>query len=121
MKQLSLLDSEMPRHCQPLHAPPAARTLAKRDGPESSHVAAREIVESGGQERQVRKIIELLRLRPASAKELANVAGEGGNFRARISDARKLGHVIEVRKTVCAATGGTVNLYFLTRDAEANE
>ena len=60
---------ETPRHCLPLHLDP--HTLARTSDPSTSHTAAREIVESGAGENQCQAIMELLRLRPATAKEEA--------------------------------------------------
>jgi len=108
MTQRSLFADDTPAHCQPIHLQP--HKLARRDSPATSHAAAREIVESGAGENQCQAILELLRLRPATAKELVILAS---NFRARVSDLRKAGYEIVCRFTRDADTGKKTNIYIL--------
>lgn len=109
--QLSMFDEPTPRHCQPIHLQP--HTLARRDSPATSHAAAREIVDSGAGAKQLTEILGLLRLRPATARELVAIAV---NYRARISDARKAGYRIECRECRDHESGRKTNVYYLLED-----
>lgn len=100
-----------PAHCRVVNLDP--HTLARTSDPSTSHAAAREIVESGAGENQCQAILELLRLRPATAKELVALAS---NFRARVSDLRKAGYKIEVRECRDHESGRKTNVYYLLED-----
>ncbi len=97
---------------EPLAAPSPAGSgrLARRTDPKTSHEAAAAIVENGADDSQRTKILDLLRLRPATAKELVGLAV---NYRQRVTELRRAGHAIAIRKTISAATGGEVNIYVL--------
>lgn len=108
MSQLSMFDEPTPRHCQPIHLQP--HTLSRTSDPSTSHAAAKEIVESGRGENQCDAILDLLRLRPATAKELVALAI---NYRARVSNLRQAGYRIECRECKDHASGRKTNVYYL--------
>ncbi len=87
-----------------------AKALARRSDPENSHEAARHIVESGGQESQCAAILDLLRLRPVTAKELVKLSVK---YTSRISEIRQAGHHIECRKVRDADTDKWTFIYIL--------
>jgi hypothetical protein len=88
MNQLDMFSEALPRHCQPLHQPIAtgpAKQRAKFDG-------------------DCKRLLDVLRLRPLFNYELPEFAGLNG--RARVSDLRRAGYVIE-NKAVKSDRPGT--------------
>ena len=83
--------------------------VSRARDPETSKVAERDLNRSGRRPTQIDALLGRLRLGPATNRELVGIAI---NYRARVSDARSLGHVIEVEP----ADGG-LTVYRLTHDA----
>ena len=80
---------------------PDPRELSRTDDPETSHKAAREIVEEGMVGRMMKVALERVKARPGStAAELG-----GGPVRKRLNDLRKLGLVYNRLSRPCSVTG----------------
>jgi hypothetical protein len=119
-QQLDLFAEELPLHCRVTDLPPvrtpAAKALARSNGPETSKQAAKEIVESGAAKTQGQQILELLQIRKASSLELSRISLK---YTSRLSELKKAGHDIRCEKSRNHETGNVVWMYFIPeKDAE---
>lgn len=83
--------------------------VTRAKDPATSHTAEHELNRSGRRTTQLDRILGRLRQGPATNRELAKISLK---YTGRVSDARSLGHVIEVEQR-----GRGITLYSLTHDA----
>lgn len=93
MKQTSFIDDPL----LPFQGGPPVRALAKADGPESSKLAAAEVVDSGRAGRNMQRCVDWVYMRPGlTSKQISELPAcdlERHEVARRLADAREAGLV----------------------------